>query len=80
MTARLTRTQQIHVAMAREMLDADAEGGPVAVLTRIHAKSGSPHAVDTADPYPYAYGVARRHIVALLAVVDELTVQPEAGA
>ena len=80
MTARLTQTQQIDVAMAREMLDADAEGGPAAVVAHAYAKAGSPHAVDTADPYPHAYGTAMHHVAALLAVVDELTAEPEAGA
>jgi hypothetical protein len=80
MTARLTHTQRIDVAMAREMLDADAQGGPAAVVARAHARSESPRAVDTADPYPYAYGTARHHVAALLAVVDDLTAQPEAGA
>jgi len=80
MTARLTHTQQIDVAMAREMLDADAEGGPAAVVACTHAKSESIHAVDASDPYPSAYGTARHHVAALLAVVDELTTEPEAGA
>jgi hypothetical protein len=80
MTARLTQTQQIDVAMAREMLDADAEGGPAAVVASTYATSGSPPGLDVADPYPYAYGTARNHVAALLAVVDELAAKPEAGA
>jgi hypothetical protein len=80
MTARLTQTQQIDIAMAREMLDADEEGGPAAVVARTEAKSGSPHAVDAAGLYPYAYGTARHHVATLLEIVDELTAEPEAGA
>jgi hypothetical protein len=79
MTARLTQTQQIDIAMAREMLDADEEGGP-AVVARTEAKSGSLYAVDAADLYPYAYGTARHHVATLLEIVDELAAEPGAGA
>lgn len=79
MTARLTQSQEVDVAMAREMLDADAEGGPAAVVARAYITSGPPGGLDVRDPYPYAYGTARHHIAALLAVVDELTAEPEAS-
>jgi hypothetical protein len=66
--------------MAREMLEADAEGRPTAVVARTHAKSASSHPADAADPYPYAYGTARHHVATLLEIVDELAAEPGAGA
>lgn len=79
MTARLTQSQEVDVALARDMLTADAEGGPAAVVARTHAASGPPPSLAAADPYPYAYGAARHHVAALLQVVDELTAEPEAS-